>query len=358
MTIKAEIRDKIIQMAQQEKMGRNQIVYELSKQNIKASAGSVSSILRKCKEGKDKNNLDIITTIPVNETGQDKDDVVPPEATISTTIDNNIIGPPSSNFGDGLVYSSTDDQGFDNGIRKAATGLVPPIKECPLPEDTNPLEKDVKNRSLNKGDIDFAEKSYPDFYLAGNRLAEELRIIKVERDTLEALQREIEESRLVLDADKKAFEEETEVIRNRMRQKVSSEKYLLKHESLVVEQKRKGLDERMMRVEQKERNILIREADLLEAEPFLSLARRFQNMDLEFDAILPLIETVTEIAQMQGMDAKTAAMYVAYELSAFRKLGGLQQELEVAQTQLETAQNQLQMLKTATAQRERGLNMI
>src|SRR5215469_4849978 len=110
---------------------------------------------------------------------------------------------------------------------------------------------------------------------------------------------------MVLDADKKAFEEETEVIRNRMRQKVSSEKYLFKHESLVVERKRKGLDERMMRVEQKERNILIREADLLEAEPFLSLARRFQNMDLEFDAILPLIETVTEIAQMQGMGARS-----------------------------------------------------
>src|SRR5215469_12965818 len=127
---------------------------------------------------------------------------------------------------------------------------------------------------------------------------------------------------MVLDADKKAFEEETEVIRNRMRQKVSSEKYLLKHESLVVERKRKGLDERMMQVEQNERNILIREADLLEAEPFLSLARRFQKMGLEFDAILPWIETVTEVAQ--GTDAKTAAMYLAYELSAFRKLGGLQ----------------------------------
>jgi len=64
-------------------------------------------------------------------------------------------------------------------------------------------------------------------------LAEELRIIKV----LEAEKREIESSRKELDADKKTFEEETEVIRNHMRQKVSSEKYLLKHESLVIEQK-------------------------------------------------------------------------------------------------------------------------
>ena len=60
---------------------------------------------------------------------------------------------------------------------------------------------------------------------------------------------------MVLDADKKAFEEETVVIRNHMRQKVSSEKYLHKHESLVIEQKQKGLDERMYKVEQKERDL-------------------------------------------------------------------------------------------------------
>src|SRR5215467_2267262 len=123
ISIVLQTSDKIIQMAQQEKKGRNQIVYELAKQNIKASAGSVSNILRKCKEGKDKNNL----------SGQDKDDLVPPEATISTTI----IDPPSSNLGDGLICSSTDG----NGIRKAATGLVHPVKECPLSEDT--IEKDV-----------------------------------------------------------------------------------------------------------------------------------------------------------------------------------------------------------------------
>src|SRR5215469_8111189 len=285
-------------MAQQEKKGRNQIVYELAKQNIKASAGSVSNILRKCKEGKDKNNP----------SGQGKDDVDPPEATISTTIDT------SSDLDDGLVCSSTDD----NGIRKAATGLVHHVKECPLmSEDT--IEKDV-----NEDDIDFADTSYPDFYPV-EVLAEELRIIKV----LEAEKREIELSRKELDADKKTFEEETEVIRNHMRQKVSSEKYLLKHESLVIEQKRKRLEKRMKKVEQKEQNILIREADLLEAEPFLSLARRFQNMGLDFDAILPWIETVTEVAQRA--DPRTAAQYIAYELSAFRKLGGLQKELESGQ---------------------------
>jgi len=92
-----------------------------------------------------------------------------------------------------------------------------------------------------------------------------------------------------------------------------------------------------------------REGKIMEAEPFLSLARRLQNTGLEFEAILPWIETVTKVAQ--GTDPRTAAQYIAYELSAFRKLGGLQKELE-------SAQKQLEILKTATAQREIGLNMI
>jgi len=167
-------------------------------------------------------------------------------------------------------------------------------------EDTNPLERDVKNEDSSRDDIDFADTAYQDFYpylevdktavdnisqkvinapseplitsdikeptnLKYNisypteaRLAEELRII-------EALQREIESSRMGLDADKKAFEEETEAVRTRMRQKISSEKYLLKHESLVLERKRKGLDERMKKVEQKERDLVIRETIVSEA---------------------------------------------------------------------------------------------
>ena len=65
--------------------------------------------------------------------------------------------------------------------------------------------------------------------------------------------------------EKRAFEEETEAVRTRMRQKISSEKYLLKHESLVLERKRKGLDERMKKVEQKERDLVIRETIVSEA---------------------------------------------------------------------------------------------
>src|SRR5215831_5948509 len=107
-------------MAQQEKKGRNQIVYELAKQNIRASAGSVSNILRKCKEGKNKNNL----------SGQD---VVPPEATISTAIYSNIIGPPSSNLGDGLVYEQDVDTDF--GVKSEVSAVINAPSETLITSD-------------------------------------------------------------------------------------------------------------------------------------------------------------------------------------------------------------------------------
>src|SRR5215469_18753699 len=289
-------------MAQQEKKGRNQIVYELAKQNIKASAGSVSNILRKCNEGNDKNNL----------SGQD---VVAPEATISTTID-----PPSSNLGDGLVY----DQDVDRV--KSEVSVLNNMSQKVINAPSEPLITSDKEEPTNLKDVDFDNISYPDFYPA-----------VVLAEVLEAEKREIESSHKELDADKKAFEEETEAIRTRMRQKISSEKYLLKHESLIIEQKQKGLDERMKKVEQKERDLVIRETIVSESELFLPIVRRLQNMGLEFEAIIPWIETVTEVAQ--GTDPRIAAQYIAYELSAFSKLGGLQKATRVNSDSIRDVEN-------------------
>src|SRR5215813_4726103 len=82
----------------------------------------------------------------------------------------------------------------------------------------------------------------------------------------------------------------------------------------------------------------------------LSLARQFQNMGLDFDSLLPYIENLREQAA-RGIDFKTTATFMIHEIKSYRQLGGIQKELV-------SARNQLQMLKTATAQRERGLNML
>ena len=63
MTIKIDIRDKIIEMAETGK-GRNEIAEQLKLDNIKCSSGSVSSILKKWKES--KSNQSTVATTAAN----------------------------------------------------------------------------------------------------------------------------------------------------------------------------------------------------------------------------------------------------------------------------------------------------
>ena len=56
-----------------------------------------------------------------------------------------------------------------------------------------------------------------------------------------------------------------------------------------------------------------RKARIYEAEPLLSLARQFQNMGLDFDSLLPWIESLREQAA-RGIDFKTAATYMIHEI--------------------------------------------
>src|SRR5215469_12829175 len=144
------------------------------------------------------------------------------------------------------------------------------------------------------------------------------------------------------------------VIWPKLLKQIKREKDQRRHEILVLERKKKILDIRedqinhdLEHLEGIRLEISAREA---EAEPLLSLARQFQSMGLDFDSLLPYIENLREQAA-GGIDFKTAATFMIHEMKSYRQLGGIQKELE-------SARNQLQMLKTATAQRERGLKML
>jgi uncharacterized membrane protein YgcG len=80
--------------------------------------------------------------------------------------------------------------------------------------------------------------------------------------------------------------------------------------------------------EQKERDLVIRETIILEAELLLPKVHRFQNMGLEFDAILPYIEFLREQAAGGGIDYKTAATFIIHEINSYRQLGGVQKQLD------------------------------
>jgi hypothetical protein len=297
---------------------QNQILRELHDQGIKVSRGSVNNFVNAFKrkiqtsmpDGGDRH-------IPMsyNSISNDGHQSVSSETAVNNISDNinNMSIEPEIDFAD------------------TAYGFYPSLEV-----DVNNNSQKVINQPISTNLKDTTE--------------EELRIIKAEQDSLE-------EDRMELDADKRAFEEETEAIRQKMRQKISSEKYLLKHETLLQQQKKKQLDERMRQVEQKEqtlllkeRDIVIREVKIMEAEPLLSLAWQFQSMGLNFDLLLPWIEYLREQVR-RGVDSKTAAMYMVYEIKSHGELEGFRKQLDVAQAQLEK-------INTISAQKQRDLSIL
>jgi hypothetical protein len=143
MTIKAELRTKVIELAQQKK-GRNEIAYELN-----FSQGSVSNILREWREGKDQTINAINSTIS------------------SILLDTDAGSPDSIN----QVHSGTG------------------IAESPATNITS-----AKHQS-SEPDIDFADIAYPESYPI--ELVEELKILQTQKEQLLI---EIEEGRKMLDA--------------------------------------------------------------------------------------------------------------------------------------------------------------
>ena len=66
---------------------------------------------------------------------------------------------------------------------------------------------------------------------------------------------------------------------------------------------------------------------------------------------MPWIETVKELAQLQNMDIKTAALYVAQERRFSRQLGGLQRSIE-------QARGELKMLNITITQKQEAVTVL
>jgi hypothetical protein len=71
-------------------------------------------------------------------------------------------------------------------------------------------------------------------------------------------------------------------------------------------------------------------------------------MKLTLEDILPFIQTVNEVAQMQNMDIKNAILYVDQEL---RQLGGIQR-------QIERANQELALINMTTIKKEEALTVL
>jgi len=115
---------------------------------------------------------------------------------------------------------------------------------------------------------------------------------------------------------------------------IRREKDQRRHELLVIDRRKQKLSEWRKRLEQMQYALTARESRILESESFLLLARQLQEMKLTLEDALPWIETINEVVQIQRLDIKTAALYIAQELRFSRQLGGLQRSIEQARGEL------------------------
>jgi hypothetical protein len=111
------------------------------------------------------------------------------------------------------------------------------------------------------------------------------------------------------------------------------------------------IDTRKKRLEQMQYDLTTREGRILESEPYLGLAKKLQGMELTLEDCLPWLETIKEVAQMQNMDIKTAAIYVATELREHRQYWGIQK-------QIERASQELALINMTAMQKQQALTVL
>lgn len=122
-------------------------------------------------------------------------------------------------------------------------------------------------------------------------------------------------------------------------------------ELATIDRRKTKLEEWRKRLEQKNNDLTIRESRILESEPFLSLAKKLQEMKLTLEDALPWIETINEVAQMQNMDSKQAAISVAEDIRLNKQLGGIAR-------QIERANQELTLINMATLKKQQAITVV
>jgi hypothetical protein len=114
-------------------------------------------------------------------------------------------------------------------------------------------------------------------------------------------------------------------------------------ELLLIEQKKKDLEQQRMQVDRARYGLEIREIKLLEAEPLIPIARQLQDLGTDINQFLPWVETIHEKAQAENIPTLTKAAYsLAQDLRMYRQLGGLKKSIQLTTQQLEMLNMSLQ----------------
>jgi hypothetical protein len=107
-------------------------------------------------------------------------------------------------------------------------------------------------------------------------------------------------------------------------------------ELLLIEQKKRELEQQRIQLDRARYDLEIREIRLLEAEPLIPIARQLQDLGTDITQFLPWVETIHEKAQAENIPTLTKAAYsLAQDLRMYRQLAGLKKSIQVTTQQLE-----------------------
>lgn len=314
-SVDPKIKQKIIE-AHLAGHGRNQIDRELHEEGVKVSHGSISNIINAYKH---EHEQPLQPQSPQTLSPQPEAD-----AGISTGVPmNNIDGSSVLIPGSELAVTSTRDAGSLADDKDTTIN--------PDPQSTTELEF-----------IDFDNKPYPEFY--PNPIIKPSDInqdaptstgvgqpITTTKDSTSGIvpkkvypRDPILEDRF--DVERRAWDYYGKA-HDSIRNEIIKARVQRRHEEFLIDQRKKRLDER-------ESNLKDREIKVSEAEPYLIMAKKLQEMKLTLEDTLPWIETINEVAQMQKLDIKDAALFVAQELRLYRQFDGIQQQIERANQEL------------------------
>jgi hypothetical protein len=134
-------------------------------------------------------------------------------------------------------------------------------------------------------------------------------------------------------------------------EQVMESKKQRRDELLLIEQKKKELEQQRMQVDRARYDLEIREVKLLEAEPLIPIARQLQDLGTDINHFLPWVETIHEKAEAEKTNLIAAAYSLAQDLRLYRQFAGIQRATE-------QARQQLSVLDMLTAQKQQALSIL
>jgi hypothetical protein len=326
--ISSSVKEKVIQLHLDGK-GRNEIAEVLNHSHIRISQGSVTNILNAWK--REQGNSD--TSQPV----------ASPEAVLSKVTPQ--ASPPPSSSPDNNMGSS-----FPNRVANPTT-TSQPVQE-------NPLDIHLHSHPSTP-ELSQIPQGLPPENAHVPALKAQVQMPEVQASEVQGVT-EVQDQSSEVQAPSPNPEPESPTMDfcegsvsgwPSILREIRHAKQQRRHELLLIDRRRKKLEQWKKWIDREKYELAIREARVLDVEPFLPVARRLQDLSIGLDEAIPWIETIQEVAQNEKIDSRTAAYRIAQELRSYRQFGGLQKSIQ-------QIQQRLAILTMLAMQKERALMVL